>query len=90
MVRHPALRKVIGTDLFGAVTGTDLRSSDLSFFFILAALELFIDACSDQAHRSFSVFNLAAAFLTVDGDAGRQMHDSDSTVGFVDVLAAGT
>src|SRR5208337_5165116 len=89
MVRHPALRKVIGPYLFTTVAGADLGLACrgllsfpfLPFFFQQAGLE--------DLHCFLAVFKLRPFILAGNNFAGGYVGDSNGRVSRVYALSAG-
>ena len=88
MVRHPALREVVGADAFAAVTAADHRFTCLSLCALRLVALFFVNAGAQHLHRFFLVLMLAAAILTSDDDAGRRMGYAHGRVSGVDMLPA--
>ena len=89
VVGDAALVVVVGTDLFGAVTGADLGaafSGDGAGLLLLFDLQ---EAALQDGHGFGAVFVLGAFVLAGDDEPGGQVRDADGGVGTVDVLAAG-
>src|SRR5437868_12637783 len=90
MVGDAPLRKIVGTDAFGAVAGADLAAPFGGALGIAALLLGIVEPSAQQAHGLGAVAVLRAVVLHADDDAGWYVRDADRRFGLVDVLAAGT
>lgn len=90
VIGEAVLGKVIGADLFVAFARTDLLPAGGLDFAALFFPLFFEKTRSKNAHGGSTVFDLGAAILATDNEAGGKVKDLDGGVGRVDPLAAGT
>ena len=90
VVRHPSLRKIIGTDALTAVTGTHLAPAIRRNCMFLCLTGLVKHTGPQHLHRLFLILELGFLILALHHDARRQMRDADSRLRTVDVLSART
>src|SRR6185295_5478251 len=90
MIGDAPLRKIVGTDPFAAIAGTDLELACLSLLTLLLFLLCSEQPRLEQGKRPGSILVLGAFVLALHDDPGRQVGDAHCGVGLVDVLSAGT
>ena len=89
VIGEAVLRKIVGSDSFGTIAGTDHVLSfraELRFFGGTLRRK---DFRAQDGHAFFLVLVLGAFLFGLDDDTGRQVCDSDGGVGFIDMLTAG-
>ena len=89
VVRHAALREIVGADALAAVARADQTLAGGGFLGLGLAQLHVLDAGGQHLHGLGLVLVLRAVVLALDHDAGRQVGDADGGIGLVDVLAAG-
>ena len=89
VVGDPTLRKIVGSDAFGAIATAHLQLPLTRLR--LLALVLFggPQLGFEQRHRAAAVFVLRAFVLALHHEAARQVRNAHRGVGFVDMLTAG-
>ncbi len=90
MIRDTSLREVIGTDLLGTVSGTDLAAAFCCLCILLFLQLQIIQLGTKEAEGLLFVLQLRFLSLAVDHDAGRHMGQADCGIGGVDTLSAVT
>ncbi len=89
MVRHPALREIIGADTLAAIAGANLALAVGRTGGMQSRPLRLVHARAQYLHRLGAVLVLAPLLLHGDDNAGRQMRDADRTLGLVHMLSAG-
>ena len=89
VVGAAALGEVVGADFLGAVTGADEGAAVLGVFGHLLVEFFLVEAGAHDLEGHFFVFDLGAAVLAADVEAGGEVEDLDGGVCGIDVLAAG-
>src|ERR1041384_920521 len=81
-------REVVGADFFFASAGADLAAALGGILFRFLAFLAFEQTCPQDRQGAFLVLDLAAAVLTTNDGAGRDVHHLDGGIGRVHALAA--
>jgi len=89
MIRHTALRKIIGADSFAAIPGTNLIFPGLGYFRLLVDKSLIQETCPKHFQSLGLVFMLGFFILAADHQAGGEVGNTDCRIGGVHTLAAG-
>ncbi|OIQ67380.1 hypothetical protein GALL_510430 [mine drainage metagenome] len=89
MLRHAALRKVVGPDAIGAVAAADQAFARRSLLRLPCTTLAFGQPCGEYRQRACLVAMLRALVLALHHQAGGKMGDADGRIGFVDVLPSG-
>jgi len=88
VIGEAVLGKVIGADLFVPFTGADLLTAG-GLHFSPFLLPFFLQkAGSQDAHGGGAVFDLGAAVLATNDQAGRNMENLNRGIGGVEPLSA--
>ncbi|CDB87165.1 uncharacterized protein BN515_01361 [Firmicutes bacterium CAG:170] len=87
MIRHTALREIVGADAFVAHSGADLTAALRGDLVFDAALLDLIELGRQHLHTPRAVLHLRAFLLTRHDDAGRLVDKPDGGRGLVDMLA---
>ena len=90
MVGDTILWKVVGTNLFAAVSAANLSMSCSILLQLLLLLFLSKQTAAQNFQSFVLVLELAAFVLTFHDHTGGQMGHTDGTGGFVNMLTAGT
>ena len=73
MVRHTALGKIVGPDIFGTISGSHLAFSQRSQLVMLFCLLQLIEAGAQNLQRFILIFQLRFLVLTGNNDSCRNM-----------------
>ena len=88
MIGHTALREVVGANLLGTVSGTDLASSRLSLRILLLLAFQLIQAGAQYLQRLVFILKLGLFILAGDDDSRRNMGQTHCGVSGIDTLTA--
>src|SRR4030095_1025908 len=89
MIGYAVLWKIVGANLFFATAGSHLAAALRAIFLRFFALLPFQQTRTQDAQRSFFVFDLASPILAAHDCTGGNVQDLDSGVGRVYTLTAG-
>ena len=88
MIRHPALRKIIGANPLGSIAATNQAFTGGRFFGMSRPPPLIFDARHQHAHGLIPVLVLRTSILTLDDRTGWQVRNTHRRISLVNVLAA--
>src|SRR5438105_2720026 len=89
MVSHPVLWKIVRSNLFASLAGTDLCFSGLSDFRVLLFPLGIDDPGSERTHGLIAILQLRTLVLATHDHTGGNMGDAHGGFGRVHTLTAG-
>ena len=90
VVGDAVLRKVVGTDSFGAVSASYLCFSCCSEFGVLCFADMSVDSGGENFECFLAVAVLRFFVLALDNLSGGDMGDTDGGIGRIDMLSSRT